>query len=51
VDADFLSPDGTEPAGTYRIEVRHITKPNKEINKGHYLVGLKILEKIDHFEE
>ena len=50
VDADFISPKGTEPAGNHRTEVRHITKPNKEKNKGHFLVGLKILEKIDHSE-
>jgi hypothetical protein len=51
VDADFISPDGTDPNGNYRAEIRHITKPNKEKNKGHFLVGLKILEKLDHFEE
>jgi hypothetical protein len=30
VDADFISPDGTEPDGNHRTEVRHITKPDKE---------------------
>ena len=50
VDADFISPKGTEPAGIHRTEVRHITKPNEGKNKGHYLVGLSILEKIDQFE-
>ena len=51
VDADFISPKGTEPAGNHRTEVRHITKPNEGKNKGHFLVGLSILEKLDHFEE
>ena len=49
VESDFISPDGTDPNGNYRAEIRHITKPNKEKNKGHYLVGLSILEKLDHF--
>jgi hypothetical protein len=51
VDADFISPEGTDPTGNYRAEIRHITKPNEGKNKGHFLVGLKILEKLDHFEE
>jgi hypothetical protein len=51
VDTEFISPQGTDPAGNYRAEIRHITKPNKGKNKGHFLVGLKILEKIDHSEE
>jgi hypothetical protein len=51
VDTDFISPKGTDPTGNYRAEIRHITKPNKGIHKGHYLVGLSILEKLDHLEE
>jgi hypothetical protein len=51
VDADFVSPDGTDPAGNYKAEIRHITKPNEGKNKGHFLVGLSILEKLDPFEE
>ena len=51
VDTEFVSPDGTEPAGNYRTEIRHITKPNNEINEGHCLVGLLILEKIENLEE
>jgi hypothetical protein len=50
VDTEFISPEGTSPAGNYRAEIRHITKPDKGKNKGHFLVGLKILEKIDDFE-
>jgi hypothetical protein len=51
VDADFISPEGTDPTGNYRAEIRHITKPNEGKNKGHFLAGLKILEKIDPSEE
>ena len=51
VDANFISPEGTDPIGNHKVEIRHITKPNEGKNKGHFLVGLKILQKIDHFEE
>ena len=51
VDADFISPEGTDPTGNHRAEIRHITKPNNGKHKGHYLVGLKILEKLDRFKE
>jgi len=51
VEADFISPDGTDPTGNYRAEIRHITKPSKGKNKGHFLVGLKILEKLTQSEE
>ena len=50
VDTEFISPEGTNPAGNYRTEIRHITKTNEGKHKGHYLVGLKILAKIDEFE-
>ena len=50
VDTEFISPEGTDPAGNYKAEIRHITKPNEGKHKGHYLVGLKIIEKIDPFE-
>jgi hypothetical protein len=50
VDTEFISPEGTDPAGNYRAEIRHITEPDKGKHKGHYLVGLSILEKIAQFE-
>ena len=50
VDAEFISPEGTDPAGDYKAEIRHITKPNEGKHKGHFLVGLMIIEKIDPFE-
>ena len=51
VNADFLSPDGTDPKGTYRAEIKHISKPKKGKNGGHCLIGLSISEQIEHFEE
>jgi hypothetical protein len=50
VEADFISPEDTDPTGNHKVEVRHITKPNEGKYKGHYLVGLSILEKVDPFE-
>jgi hypothetical protein len=51
VDADFISPGGTEPVGNYRAKIRHIAKPNDGKHKGHHLVGLSILEKLDPTEK
>jgi hypothetical protein len=51
VDTEFISPDRTDPNGNYKAEIKHITKPNNGINEGHCLVGLSILEKIEHLEE
>jgi hypothetical protein len=50
VDTEFISPEGTEPIGDHRAEIRHITKPSERKLKGHYLVGLSILEKIAQSE-
>ena len=50
VEAEFISPKGTDPTGNHRAEIRYIRKPCKGKNEGHYLVGLSILEKIDPFE-
>ena len=51
VDADFISPSGADPTGNYKAAIRHITKPSDGKNEGHCLVGLSILEKIEHLEE
>ena len=51
VNTEFISPDGSEPAGNYRAEIIHVTKPNNGINEGHCLIGLSILEKIEHINE
>ena len=51
VDADFISIDGAEPAGTHRVEIQHVSKPSKGKNRGHCLVGLSILEKIEQLND
>ena len=43
----FISPKGSNPYGIYKIEVKHISKLHKQIYKGHQLVGISILEKLD----
>jgi len=50
VDVDFISPKGTAPSGSYKAEIKHITKPGKGKNEGHCLVGISILQKNDSFE-
>lgn len=47
VDADFISPTGQMPSGLYKVEIEHITKPAKGELRGHRLVGVFIVEKID----
>jgi hypothetical protein len=47
VDADFISPTGKMPSGLYKVEIRHITKAAKGELRGHRLVGVSIVEKID----
>lgn len=47
VEADFISPEGTAPSGIYKAEIKHITKLDMQEHRGHQLVGLSILEKVD----
>ena len=47
LEADFISPEGTAPSGIYEAEVKHITKLDKQKHRGHRLVGLSILRKLD----
>ena len=47
VDSDFISPEGKNPAGMYKAEIKHISNPVKGSNQGHRIVGISILEKID----
>jgi len=28
VDADFVSPSGFTPSGIYKVDIKHISKPN-----------------------
>jgi len=48
VEADFISPDGSAPSGLYNAEIKHITKLDMQEHKGHQLVGLSILKKVDN---
>ena len=47
VNVDFMSPEGTNPSGLHKSRIEHITEGNKAGIKGHLLVGISILEKID----
>jgi hypothetical protein len=47
VNVDFISPEGTEPSGFHKSKIEHITEGNRAGIKGHLLVGILILEKID----
>ena len=46
VNVDFISPEGTDPSGLYKTEIKHITKLDKQEHKGHRLVGISILKKL-----
>ena len=48
LEANFISPKGMAPAGLYKAEIKHITKLDKQEHKGHQLVGLSILKKLDN---
>jgi hypothetical protein len=50
VNVNFISPKGTAPCGMHKAQIKHITKPDKAGVKGHRLVGVLILEKIDQAE-
>jgi len=47
VEADFISPDGMAPSGLYKAEIKHITKLDMQKHRGHRLVGLSILKKVE----
>ena len=46
VDADFISPEGSDPSGKYKAEIKHITELDEQKYKGHQLVGISILKKM-----
>ena len=48
VEADFISPEGTAPSGLYQAEIKHVTKLDMQEHRGHQLVGLSILKKVDN---
>ena len=47
MDANFISPEGSDPSGIYSVGIKHITKLDKQEYKGHRLVGISILKKLD----
>ena len=40
------SEEKTEPSENFISEIKHITKVDKNLYRGHFLVGLKVLEKL-----
>ena len=48
VEANFISPDGVDPSGLYKAKIKHITKLDEQEHRGHHLVGLSILKKLDN---
>jgi hypothetical protein len=48
LEADFISPEGRIPSGLYQVEIKHITQLEKQEHRGHYIVGLLILKKLDN---
>jgi hypothetical protein len=47
VEANFISPNGSDPSGMYRVEIRHITKTEESRYKGFRLVGISIRDRLD----
>ena len=46
LDVHFISPQGSEPNGLFRAEVRHITETPGGRYKGVRRVGIRILERL-----
>ena len=49
VEANFISPEGVATSGLYQAKIKHITKLDKQEHRGHQLVGLSLLQKLDAF--
>ena len=45
LDMRYYSEDKNEPSEIFRSEIKHITKATEKPYKGHYMVGVMILEK------
>jgi hypothetical protein len=45
LEAYFISPEGMDPSGLYKVEIKHITKLDKQEHRGHHIIGLLILKK------
>ena len=46
LDMTYHPPEPSTPAESLKTKIRHITKNEQAPFKGHYLVGLSIIEKI-----
>ena len=46
-EVNFISPNSANPSGKHQIQVKHISELNNKMYKGHRLVGIAILEKLD----
>ena len=47
LEVNFISPRGSEPAGYYKVEIKHISRLKKSRYKGHLVIGISILEKLE----
>ena len=47
LEVHFISPWGSEPAGYYKVEIKHISRLKKSRYKGHLVIGISILEKLE----
>lgn len=46
LEVNFISPRGSEPAGYFRAEIKHISNLKQSRYQGHRLIGISILEKL-----
>ncbi len=47
VDANFISPEGSNPSGMYTAEIKHITKTYKTKRQGQRLIGISMLKDLN----
>ena len=47
LEVNFISPRGSEPAGFFKAEIKHISHLKKSRYKGHLVIGISILEKLE----
>ena len=47
LEVNFISPRGSAPSGFYKAEIEHISDLDQGRYKGHRLVGISILEKLE----
>ena len=47
LEVNFISPRGSEPAGYFKAEIKHISRLKKSRYKGHRVIGISILEKLE----